>query len=115
MQFYSLQHQAPLPLPLPLGAIDLMAGVTDFADTAGRVAGLDLVVAVDTAVAHLAATMGKPVWLLSRFRGCWRWLHERADSPWYPSLRVIRQTRLNDWTSVMETVRQDLATLAERV
>jgi tetratricopeptide (TPR) repeat protein len=115
VQFHSLQYLAspvvPAALPAALGATDLMAGVMDFADTAARIAGLDLVIAVDTAVAHLAATMGKPVWLLSRFRGCWRWLHDRADSPWYPSMRIIRQARLNDWTGVMEQVRRDLSNL----
>jgi Flp pilus assembly protein TadD/SAM-dependent methyltransferase len=114
VQFYSLQrHEAGGTAPPPeLGVIDLMDGVQDFADTAARVAGLDLVIAVDTAVAHLAATMGKPVWLLSRFRGCWRWLLGRADSPWYPSLRIVRQERPNDWGGVIAQVRQDLAALA---
>lgn len=114
VQFYSLQrHEAGgTGLPPELNAIDLMDGVQDFADTAARVAGLDLVIAVDTAVAHLAATMGKPVWLLSRFRGCWRWLLGRADSPWYPSLRILRQDRPNDWGGVVAQVRQDLTALA---
>jgi len=114
VQLYSLQRHEPggAALPSELGVIDLMDGVQDFADTAARVAGLDLVIAVDTAVAHLAATMGKPVWLLSRFRGCWRWLHDRADSPWYPSMRVVRQARPNNWGSVIAEVRQDLAALA---
>ena len=114
VQFYSLQRHEGLPVKLPpeLGAIDLMLGVRDFADTAALVAGLDLVISVDTAVAHLAATMGKPVWLLSRFRGCWRWLNDRADSPWYPSLRIIRQTRPNDWSGPLAQIRHDLATVA---
>jgi len=114
VQFYSLQRAGaePLETPTELGSIDLMPGVQDFADTAALVAGLDLVIAVDTAVAHLAATMGKPVWMLSRFRGCWRWLHERADSPWYPSVRIIRQMRPNDWGGVIAQVRQELAALA---
>jgi tetratricopeptide (TPR) repeat protein len=111
VQFHSLQ-MPPAALPPDLGLIDLMEGVQDFADTAARVAGLDLVIAVDTAVAHLAATMGKPVWLLCRFRGCWRWLHDRADSPWYPSLRVVRQTRLKDWSGVLAEVRRDLEAIA---
>ncbi len=113
VQFYSLQRQeAGVVLPAELGAIDLMDGVQDFTDTAARVAGLDLIVSVDTAVAHLAATMGKPVWLLSRFRGCWRWLHDREDSPWYPSMRIVRQARPNDWSGVIAQVRNGLATLA---
>lgn len=93
------------------GMVDMMAGVRDFADTAARVAALDLVVSVDTAVAHLAATMGKPVWLLSRFRGCWRWLQGRADTPWYPTMRIIRQDRPGDWSGAMEAVREGLAKL----
>jgi len=111
VQFYSLQMPAGA-LPPGLNMINLMGGVQDFADTAARVAGLDLVIAADTAVAHLAATMGKPVWLLSRFRGCWRWLHDRVDSPWYPSLQIIRQTTLKDWSGVLATVRRALEALA---
>ena len=111
VQFYSLQRQPGAPPP-GLDMIDLMAGVQDFADTAARIAGLDLVIAVDTAVAHLAASMGKPVWLLSRFRGCWRWLHDRADSPWYPTLRVMRQTRPRHWDGVLAEVRRDLTAIA---
>lgn len=116
VQFYSLQrHEAGgTAPPAELDVVDLMDGVQDFADTAARVAGLDLVIAVDTAVAHLAATMGKPVWLLSRWRGCWRWLLDRADSPWYPSLRIFRQERPNDWAGVIAEVRQELAALAHQ-
>ena len=105
VQFVSLQLGAAA---LPAGAEDGMAGVQDFADTAARVAGLDLVIAVDTAVAHLAATMGIPVWLLSRHRGCWRWGQERADSPWYPGLRLFRQSRPGDWDGVVQEVRAAL-------
>jgi hypothetical protein len=101
----------PAVLPPELGMIDLMDGVQDFAGTAARLAGLDLVIAVDTAVAHLAATMGKPVWLLSRFRGCWRWLHDRADSPWYPTMRIMRQTRPHDWSGVLAEIRRDLTAI----
>ncbi len=104
--FNSLQMGAK-SLPLP-GMIDAMVGISDFADTAERIAALDLVIAVDTSVAHLAATMGKPVWLLSRKSGCWRWLLDRQDSPWYPSVRIYRQARLNDWAGVIEAVSQDL-------
>jgi ADP-heptose:LPS heptosyltransferase len=85
-----------------------MADVADFADTAAIIASLDLVIAVDSAVAHLAATMGKPVWLLDRFDACWRWLSDRLDSPWYPGLRIYRQPRPGDWASVVATVARDL-------
>jgi tetratricopeptide (TPR) repeat protein len=96
-----------------LGITDLMAEVTDFADTAARVAQLDLVISVDTSTAHLAAAMGKPVWLLSRYSGCWRWLTESTDSPWYPSLRVYRQTRPGNWTTVIDQVVRDLSRNSE--
>jgi Flp pilus assembly protein TadD len=77
---------------------------TDFADTAALIENLDLVISVDTSVAHLAAAMGKPVWLLNRFAGCWRWLQNRDDSPWYPSLRVFTQSRRGNWDEVLARV-----------
>ncbi|HEX4259777.1 MAG TPA: hypothetical protein VHY76_01630, partial [Acetobacteraceae bacterium] len=83
---------------------DAMAGVRDFADTAAVVAGLELVIAVDTAVAHLAGGLGRPVWLLSRFDACWRWLERREDSPWYPTMRIFRQGRPGDWADVIARV-----------
>jgi len=86
--------------------------LTDFADTAALVQALDLVISVDTAVAHLAGALGKPVWLLNRFDTCWRWLADRDDSPWYPTLRQFRQPRPGDWDSVLDEVRAALATLA---
>ena len=86
--------------------------VTDFADTAAIIANLDLVISVDTAVAHLAGALGRPVWLLSRFDGCWRWLHGRDDSPWYPTMRLYRQERPLDWTGVVARLRRDLIALA---
>jgi ADP-heptose:LPS heptosyltransferase len=81
-----------------------MSEVTDFADTAGLVANLDLVIGVDTSIIHLAGAMGKPVWMLSRFDGCWRWLLERQDSPWYQTLRLFRQPAIGDWQSVVANV-----------
>jgi tetratricopeptide (TPR) repeat protein len=92
-----------------LGIISLMTDVTDFADTAAIVAELDLVISVDTSTAHLAAAMGKPVWLLSRYNGCWRWLTGRTDSPWYPNLRLYRQDASRDWTGVVARLAGDLA------
>jgi ADP-heptose:LPS heptosyltransferase len=67
------------------------------ADTAALIEALDLVISVDTAVAHLAGALGKPVLLLDRFTGDWRWMRGRDDSPWYPSLRILRQPRPGDW------------------
>ena len=84
-----------------LDVIDPMDGVRDFADTAAIIEALDAVVSVDTAVAHLAGAMGKPVYLLDRFDNCWRWLSGRKDSPWYPSLRIFRQREWGDWSGAI--------------
>jgi hypothetical protein len=92
--------------------IDPMAEVTDFDDTAAIIAKLDLVISVDSAVAHLAGALGRPVWVLSRYDACWRWLAHRRDSPWYPSLRLYRQTAPGDWGAVMQEVTGDLRRLA---
>ena len=112
VELLSLQLGCP---SLPAGVADLVGGVADMADTAARVAELDLVISVDTAVAHLAATMGKPVWLLSRFRGCWRWLEARADSPWYPSMTIYRQPTPGDWATLLERLRSDLQDLVHQM
>jgi len=80
----------------------------DFADTAAAVSLLDLVISVDTGVAHLAGALGKPVWLLLPFIAEWRWLDRRTDSPWYPSARLFRQPRADDWASVVDRVRGEL-------
>ena len=85
-----------------------MGEMGDFADTAALIANLDLVISVDTAVAHLAAALGKPVWLLDRFDPCWRWLAGRRDSPWYPTLTLFRQQQPGDWDAVIERVRAEL-------
>ncbi|MEW6344982.1 MAG: tetratricopeptide repeat protein [Paraburkholderia sp.] len=83
---------------------DWMEQMDDFADTAALIENLDLVISVDTSVAHLAAAMGKPVWLLNRFAGCWRWLRDRDDSPWYPTVRLFTQLRQGDWDEVLTRV-----------
>ncbi|HEX4504822.1 MAG TPA: tetratricopeptide repeat protein [Alphaproteobacteria bacterium] len=83
---------------------DWTSELDSFADTAALVQNLDLVIAVDTAVAHLAAALGRPVWLLNRFDSCWRWLDGRDDSPWYPTLRQFRQTGPGDWEGVVSRV-----------
>ncbi|SMH45340.1 tetratricopeptide repeat protein [Azospirillum agricola] len=86
------------------GVEDPIDGVRDFADTAALLANLDLLIAVDTSAAHLAGAMGLPVWLLLPFVPDWRWLLDRSDSPWYPSLRLFRQPRPGDWATVLGTV-----------
>lgn len=91
---------------------DHVIELKDFSDTAALVMNLDLVIAVDTSTAHLAASIGKPVWLLNRYDTCWRWLLEREDSPWYPSIKIYRQTSSGDWDGVMQRVRADLLALS---
>jgi Tfp pilus assembly protein PilF len=118
--FYSLQKGPPAKELAELQArgwagpsiADLTAELTDFADTAALVTNLDLVITCDTAIAHLAGALGKPVWILNRFDACWRWLDGRDDSPWYASARLFRQPRPGDWASVIEEVTGRLALLA---
>jgi hypothetical protein len=85
-----------------------MAECGDFADTAALAVGLDLVIGVDTAVIHLAAAIGKPVWLLNRFDSCWRWLRTGETTPWYPDMRIFRQPRPGAWEPVVEAVAEEL-------
>jgi tetratricopeptide (TPR) repeat protein len=100
--FVSLQMGAGEKPPFPL--CDWTGELGDFADTAALVAALDLVIGVDTAVAHLAGAMGRPVWLLNRFDADWRWLRGRDDCPWYPALRQFRQPAPGDWEGVVARV-----------
>jgi ADP-heptose:LPS heptosyltransferase len=86
--------------------------LADFADTAAILARLDLLIAVDTAVAHLAGSLAKPVWVMLPFLPDWRWMLARNDCPWYPTARLYRQPALGDWDSVLAQMRRDLAVLA---
>jgi hypothetical protein len=87
-----------------LELIDFTAELEDFAQTAGLIENLDLVIGVDTAVVHLAGAMGKPAWVLLPFTADWRWLRGREDSPWYPTLRLFRQAKFADWDGVIAKV-----------
>lgn len=98
--------------PRGMALHDFTADLQDFADTAALVANLDLVISVDTAVAHLAGGLGIPVWLLNRFDTDWRWLLDRDDNPWYPQLRQFRQPSPGDWDSVIREARDALRRLA---
>jgi ADP-heptose:LPS heptosyltransferase len=113
VQFISLQIGEPAAEarepPDGLRLVDWTAELGDFADTAALVAGLDLVISVDTSVAHLAGALGRPVWILSRFDGCWRWLEDRDDSPWYPTARLFRQPDPGAWDPVIASVAEALA------
>ena len=103
VQFVSLQKGVAAEQVRSAGfaLLDVMDEVHDFADTAAIVAQLDLVISVDTSVVHLAGAMGKPVFLLDRYDNCWRWLSGRDDSPWYPNLRIFRQTEPGAWASAV--------------
>jgi hypothetical protein len=103
--FFSLQPGSAGD-PATLGAhaprvVASGADIRDFGDTAALIDAVDLVISVDTAVAHVAGALGKPVWLLERFHGCWRWRIDAEASPWYPSLRMFRQARFGDWSSAV--------------
>jgi len=93
--------------------LDPLADARDFADTAAVVAKLDLVIGVDTAVIHLAGALGIPVWTLSRHDACWRWMIDREDSPWYPSMRIFRQEIPGDWKGVIARVADELRRLVQ--
>ena len=93
---------------------DLAPDLRSFSDTAAAIAALDLIVTVDTAVAHLAGALGKPVWLLLPFSPDWRWMLGRVDSPWYPTMRLFRQTEPSDWEGVFERLEAALRTEQQR-
>jgi tetratricopeptide (TPR) repeat protein len=93
--------------------VDLSPELHDFASTAAVISQLDLVISVDTSVAHLAGALGKPVWVLLPFAPDWRWLLDRSDSPWYPTMTLLRQRQPGDWQPVLEDVRRRLASFAQ--
>lgn len=103
----STQVQTP---PTGMVIADMTEDMIDFYETACVIANLDLVISVDTAVLHVAASVGTPTWLLSRWDGCWRWFgDDRKDSPWYPSLRQFSQPAKHDWPNLMKEVAAELA------
>jgi ADP-heptose:LPS heptosyltransferase len=114
--FYSLQkgkaaEQAASPPP-GMALVDLAGEIRDFSDTAALISLLDLVITVETSVAHLAGAMGARTWVLIQHDPNWRWLLGREDSPWYPTARLFRQARERDWAGVIERVAGELAGLA---
>jgi tetratricopeptide (TPR) repeat protein len=108
VSFVSLQKDAAQLPDFPIA--DFTAALGDMADTAALIGALDLVISVDTGVAHLAGALGKPVWLLNRFDTCWRWLTGRDDSIWYPSIRLFRQAAPGDWSGPVAAAAAALAT-----
>lgn len=91
-----------------LNFVDWTNELTDFADTAALIDALDLVITIDTAVAHLAGALARPVWVLLSYTGDWRYLLDRPDSPWYPTMRLFRQPRRGDWNPAINAVARDL-------
>lgn len=104
----SLQKDRRGTPPFPM--LDLTSDIADFADAAALVQQLDLVISVDTAIAHLAGALARPTWALLPFAPEWRWLNDRTDSPWYPTMRLFRQPAVRDWASVIAQVAQELRT-----
>ncbi len=117
VRFFSLQNRIreedTAALAAAAGVTDLSRqGIGGFDDTAALVSAMDLVISVDTAIAHLAATMGRPVWLLLPHLPDWRWMLDREDSPWYPTIRLFRQPHRGDWSTVLERVHRELSAWA---
>jgi Flp pilus assembly protein TadD len=117
IEYVSLQKSHPIAERRALRA---MGGIKtpaielrDFDDTAAVIAGCDVVISVDTAVAHLAGAMGKPVWLALPHPAEWRWLKDRNDTPWYPTMRLFRQNTRGDWRNVVDALRAELSGLAD--
>jgi hypothetical protein len=115
VEFISLQKELAPADSIALAGMPAIVrhgeSLTDFADTAALIVNLDLVIAVDTAVVHLAGALGRPVWVMNRYAPCWRWLRDRADSPWYPTARLFRQSAFGDWSGVIVQIRQALTGL----
>jgi ADP-heptose:LPS heptosyltransferase len=95
-------------------AVDHSAALGDYADTAAAVSLMDLVISVDTSLAHLAGALGWPVWIMLAFSAEWRWLIDRTDSPWYPTARLFRQPQAGDWDSVLAEVEAALRARLQR-
>ncbi|HLK60282.1 MAG TPA: glycosyltransferase family 9 protein [Chthonomonadaceae bacterium] len=118
VQFYSLQKgqaaEQGRSAPKRMRLIDLGPELNDFADTAAAIMNLDLVISVDTAVAHLSGALGRPTWTLLPFHACWRWLQEREDSPWYPTMRLFRQSFPGDWASILQRLIRELDRFSAR-
>ena len=111
LQKMGLEEQRPA-IPEDIDWIDWTEDLVDFADTAALVANLDLVISIDSSMVHLAGGLGRPVWMLNRFNSEWRWLEKRADSPWYPTLRIFNQSQSGDWASVLNAVQSALAEIS---
>ena len=107
-EFVSLQIGTSIE-NLSLNILDFGAECHDFADTAAAIEALDLIITVDTATAHLAGALSKDVWVMLGHHADWRYLMNRSDSPWYPSMRLYRQQNFGDWKGVVRKIRHDLS------
>ncbi len=114
IEFHSLQKQREESRCGHARLIDHTGELHDLADTAAYVSALDLVITVDTAVAHLAGAMGKAVWTLLPVAPDWRWMLDRGDSPWYPGMRLFRQKRVGAWEDVIRAIAIESGILADR-
>jgi ADP-heptose:LPS heptosyltransferase len=108
VQFFSLQLDDPAELPFADPVEDLAPELTAWERTAAAMMQLDLIISVDTSVAHLAGALGRPVWICLAADPEWRWMLERTDTPWYGSARLFRQPRVGDWVSVFTEVAREL-------
>jgi hypothetical protein len=99
--------------PGGLGALDLSAELDDFGDTAAVIESVDLVVTIDSSAAHLAGALGKPAWVMLPWVPDWRWLMDREDTPWYPTLRLFRQPSRGDWAGLIARVAQELVAMQD--
>ncbi len=111
VRLYGLQKGEPARQADEAAVTNLGEQFYDFTDAAAAIESLDLVISVDTAALHLAGAMGKPTWALLAYAPDWRWMLERTDSPWYPTMRLFRQKQWGDWDSVVQEVAQELQVL----
>jgi hypothetical protein len=111
--FYSLQKGGraakPGEAPARMKFFDFTEELTDFSDTAALMSSLDLIISVDTSIVHMAGALGRPVFTLLPYNPDWRWLLGRADSPWYPTMKLFRPSRPRDWETVFANVKAELA------
>ena len=117
IQFVALQKELPddeVALFQSTGVPSFLGErLADLADTAAIIAMLDLVITIDTSIAHVAGALGKPMWVLLPFSADWRWLRDREDSPWYPTVRIFRQTEPGNWDGVFQRMTEALRELAK--
>jgi hypothetical protein len=114
LQFISLQKNLPSGLRLPGNFADVGGALHDLMDAAAVIRLCDLVVSVDTAMAHLAGALGQPVWVLLPRPCDWRWMREGSTTPWYPQARLFRQERPGDWSGVLKAVAATLPAIGSR-